>query len=147
MVSCKLKHVLPLNALINLYMYFLFVHLHLLYGLVACSSTFPIYLHKFASVQNKAVKLIGGGHFLVSATQFYAELKIPKLPDLYTCKFETVKLVHDYMNSKLPLSFSDYFNKSCYVSNRSARTLVNPYNLSKLLYRTNRMQRSVISRR
>ena len=95
-------------------MYFIFVYLHLLYGLVACSFTFTIYLHKLASVQNKAVKLIGGGHFLESATQFYAKLQILQFLDLY--KFETVKLVHDYMNSKLPLSFSDYFNKSCGVS-------------------------------
>ena len=47
------------------------------------------------------------------------------------------------MNSKLPLSFSDHFNKSCYVSNRSTRTSVNLYSLSKPLYRTNRMQRSI----
>ena len=47
------------------------------------------------------------------------------------------------MNSKLPLSFSDYFNISCGVSNRSTRTSVNPYNLSKPLYHTNRMQRSI----
>ena len=30
------------------------------------------------------------------------------------------------MNSKLPLSFFDHFNKSCYVSNRSTRTSVTP---------------------
>ena len=64
-----------------------------------------------------------------------------KLLDLY--KFETAKLVHDYMNSKLPLSFSDYFNESCDVSNRSASTSVNPYNLYKPLYRNNRLQRSI----
>ena len=81
---------------------------------MALGSTFPIYLLKLASVQNKAVKLIGGGHFLESATQFYAKLKILQFLDLY--KFETVKLVHDYTNSKVPLSFSDYFNKSCGVS-------------------------------
>ena len=105
------------------------------------SSTFPIYLHKLASIQNKAVKLIGRGHFLESTTQLYVKLKMLKLFDLY--KYETSKIVHDYMNSNLPLSFSNYFNKSREVSNHSTRTSVNPYNLYKPLYRTNRMQRSI----
>ena len=118
-----------------------FFYPYLLYGLVAWNSTFPIHLHKLASIQNKVVKLIGEGHFLVSTTQFYAKLKILKLLDLN--EFETAKLVHNYMNSKLPLSFSDYFNKSCDVSNRSTRISVNSYNLCKPLYGTNRMQRSV----
>ena len=41
------------------------------------------------------------------------------------------------------LSFSDYFNKSCDVSNCLTRTSVNPYNWYKPIYRTNRMQRSI----
>ena len=102
---------------------------------------FSTYLHKLAPIQNKAVKLIGGGHFLESSTHFYAKLKILKLLDLY--KFETAKLVHDYMNRKLLLSFFGYFNKSCDVSNRSTRTSVNPYNLYKPLYHNNRMQRNI----
>ena len=138
-IPSKLKHVLPQNALFKLY-YSLF-YPHLLYGLVAWGSTFPTYLHKFASIQNKAVKLIGGGHFLESSTHFYAKLKILKILDLYI--FETSKLVHDYMNRKLPLSFSDYFNKSCDVSNCSTRTSKNWYNLYKPLYHNNRMQKSI----
>ena len=125
----KSKHVLPQKALLKLC--YSLVHPHLLYGLVAWGFMFPTYLHKLASIQNKVVKLIGRGHFFESSTQFYAKLKILKLLDLY--KFETAKLVHDCMNSKFSLSFSDYFNKSCDVSNHSTRTLVNPYNLYKPL--------------
>ena len=62
---------------------------------MAWDFTFPTYLHKLAFIQNKAVKLIGGGHFLESSTHFYAKLKILKLLDLHKC--ETTKLVHDYM--------------------------------------------------
>ena len=87
------------------------------------------------------MKLIGGGHVLESKTQFLAKLKILKFFRLY--KFETAKLVHDYINSKLPLSFSRYFNKLCDVSNRLTITSVNQYNLYKPLYRTNRMQKSI----
>ena len=96
------------------------------------------HLLKLASIQNKAVKLIGGGHALESSTHFYANLKILKLLDLY--KFETAKLVHDYMNRKLPPSFSGYFNKLCDVSNCSTRTSKNLYNLYKSLFHNNRMQ-------
>ena len=119
------------------------IHSSLLYGLMAWLSTFSTYFHKHASIENKAVKLIGsgGGHFSESTTQFYAKLKILKLFDLY--KFETAKLVHGYINSKLSLSFSDYYKKSFDVSNRSTRTLINPYKLYKTLFRTNRMQRSI----
>ena len=99
------------------------------------------YLLKLASIQYKAVKLIGGGHALESSTHFYAKLKILKLLDLY--KFETAKFVHDYINTKLPPSFSGYFNKSCNVSNCSTRTSENPYNLYKPLFHNNRMQRSI----
>ena len=54
-----------------------------------------------------------------------------------------MKLVHDYMNRKIPLSFSGYFNKLCDVSNCSTRTPENPYNLYKPLYCNYRMKRSI----
>ena len=72
---------------------------------------------------------MGGGHFSESTTQFYAKLKIQKFLDLY--KLETAELVHDYVNNKLPLSFSDYCKKSYDVFNRSTRISVIPYNLYK----------------
>ena len=61
-ILCKLKHVLPQNALLKLY--YSLVHPHLPYGIVAWGSTFPTYLLKLASTQNKVVKLIEGGHAL-----------------------------------------------------------------------------------
>ena len=79
-ILCKLKQVLSQNPLLKLY-YSLF-HPHLLYGLVAWGSTFPTYLYKLASIQNKAAKLIGGGHSLENSTHFYAKPKILKLLDL-----------------------------------------------------------------
>ena len=62
---------------------------------MAWSSMFPIYLHKLASIQNRAVNLIGGGHFLQITTQFYAKLKILNFFDLIA------KLIHDSMNVKV----------------------------------------------
>ena len=79
--------------------------------------------------KNKAVKLIGKEHFSESTTQVYAKLNILKL-------LNYIYLI--YINITLPLSFlPTYFNKSCDVSNRSTRGLLNPNQLYKLLYRTN----------
>ena len=74
----KLKLILPLNAL---KLYYSMVHSHLLYGLVVWGSTFPSYLKKLNSIQDKAVKLIGGGNYLDRATPYYSKLNILKLPD------------------------------------------------------------------
>ena len=60
-IICKLKFVLPKDALIKLY-YALF-HLYLLYSLVIRGSTYPSYLINISTLQNKVVKLIGGGAF------------------------------------------------------------------------------------
>ena len=53
------KAVLPRKALCKIY--FAFFHSHLLYVLVVRGSTFPAYMSKLESLQNKAVKIIGGG--------------------------------------------------------------------------------------
>jgi len=67
-ILCKLIHVLPEKPLFKLY-YFL-IHPHLLYGLVAWSSNFSFYLTKLSSLQNKAIKLIGGGTYHDDATPY-----------------------------------------------------------------------------
>ena len=75
-------------------------------------------MSKLESLQNKAVKIISGGTTRESPTPFYGQLKILKLTDLY--KFEIAKLVHDFLNDKLPSSsvFSHLFQKSLQISHR-----------------------------
>ena len=97
----RLKALLPRETLCKIY--FQLFHSHLLFGLVAWRSTFPTYKSKLESLQNKAVKIIGGDTIRKSPTPFYGKLKILKLADLY--KFEIAKLVHDFLHDKLP-SFS-----------------------------------------
>ena len=98
---------MPQNALLNLY--YSKVQSHLLYGLLVWGSTFPSYLKKLNSKQNKAVMIIGGGNYLDRATPYYSKLNILKLPDLY--KLETAKLVSRFMHNIHPQSFSDFFVK------------------------------------
>ena len=65
----RLKAVVPREALCKIY--FALFHPHLLYGLVVWGSTFPTYMSKLESLQNKAVKIIGGGTTRESPTPFY----------------------------------------------------------------------------
>ena len=120
-IICKLKVVLLKDALIKLY-YALF-HPHLLYGLVIRGSTYPSYLMKISTLQNKVVKLVGGGTFQDRATPFYYKLNIPKLTDLY--KIEISKLMYniEHMPRYLPNNFSKYFEKACKILERSTRSI------------------------
>ena len=111
---CKLKLVLLKDALIKLY-YALF-HPHLLYGLVIRGSTFPTYLMKISTLQNKVVKLVGNGAFQDRDIPFYYKLNILKLTDLY--KIEISKLMYNIVHRPrhLPNNFSKYFEKACKIS-------------------------------
>ena len=53
-----LKPYLNTKALLGLY--YIIFHSHLLYGLITWSSTFKTYLKKLSTLQNKAVKIVGG---------------------------------------------------------------------------------------
>ena len=79
-ILAKVKPFLNTKALLNLY-YAIFLS-HLQYGLIAWSSTFKSYLKKLSTLQNKAVKIIGGGKYYDRATQFYAKLRTLKLVDM-----------------------------------------------------------------
>ena len=88
-ILSKLKHFLPSNSLLKLY--YAFIHPHLLYGLSIWGCTHKSYLSKLQTLQNKAVKIIGGGKYMDHATPFYSKLKILKIPELY--KHEVAKLI------------------------------------------------------
>ena len=86
------------KALLNLY-YAVF-HSHLQYGLITWSSTFKSYLKKLSTLQNKAVKIVGGGKYYDRATQFYANLRILKLVDMVF--FEKALFVFKFKMKMLP---------------------------------------------
>ena len=117
------------------------VHSHLLYGLVVWGSTFPSYLKKLNSIQNKAVKLIGGVNYLDRATPYYSKLNILKLPDLY--KLETAKFVFRFMHNTLPQSFSESFVKASEISSRTTRSSGNRHSLYIPRYSIISLQKSI----
>ena len=111
-ILSKLKHFLPSNSLLKLY--YAFIHPHLLYGLSIWGCTHKSYLSKLQTLQNKAVKIIGGGKYMDHATPFYSKLKILKIPELY--KHEVAKLVFHHYHQRLPPLLSNLYIKTNQVS-------------------------------
>ena len=76
-------------------------------------------MKKLNVVQNKAVKIVGGGKYYKRATPFYSQLKILKLEDLIW--LETAVLVFKIKNKILPAQFYNHINKVRYISKKSTR--------------------------
>jgi len=104
-IISKLKHYKPKKALLSIYC--ALVHFNLLYALPIWGSAYQSQLQKLITLQNKAIKLIGGGYPREMVTPFYSQLKVLKLPDLF--KLEVGKLVHDHFQNKLPNNLSNLF--------------------------------------
>ena len=90
-------------------LYYAIFHSHLQYGLITWSSTFKTYLKKVSIIQNKAVKIVGGGNYCDRATPFYYKLRILKLVDMV------------FLEKALPDQFSNYFMKACQVYQKFTR--------------------------
>ena len=106
-VLSKVKLFLSKSSLLSLY-YGIF-HSHLHYRILACwRGTYKSYYNKIAILQNKAVKIIGGGKWNDRATPFYAKLNILKLNDLI--HFEKACFLFKGKFHKLPCVFNNYFN-------------------------------------
>ena len=105
-------------------------------------STYPSYLKKLITLQNKVVKMIGGGIMQDSPTQFCSALKILKLIDLH--KLEIGKMVHAQLQNKLPFKLSNCFIQSSNISQKITRYV---WKGSKTLYipqySTERLQRCI----
>ena len=60
------------------------IHPRLLYGITVWENAFDKHLKRFATLQNKAVKLISGAQWHDHITPSYLKLQIFKLNDLYS---------------------------------------------------------------
>ena len=94
-------------------------HSHLKYGILAWSSIYKTFFKKLSILQNKSVKIIGGGSYYDRATPFYAKLGILKLADLV--KFGKALFVFKFKMKTLPAQFSQYFCEVSSVRKRSTR--------------------------
>ena len=82
-------------------------------------STIPFYINKLKSPQNKAVKMIGGGSSLKSATKFFKKFFILELNNLI--KMEVAKIVHVHFTNNLPLKLFKVFTLTKNISSRATR--------------------------
>ena len=113
----KLKTLLPTSALLTLY--YAIAYPHLLYGLTVWASTCQTYLKSLRTLQNKAVKIIGGGFGWVHVTPFYCQNEILNIDDIVT--YETAKLMHQYTSRTLPEPFENYFTETGNVHSHFTR--------------------------
>ena len=116
-ILSKLRLILPQNTLLKIY--YALIHSQLTYGLIIWGCTFPSYLNKLQSLQNKAVKMIGGGSSLDNPTKFFNKFSIPKLNDLF--KLEVAKIAHAHFTGNLPPKLSKLFTLTKNISSRVTR--------------------------
>jgi len=112
----------------------------LYYGIIIWRATYPSYLSKLKTLQNKAIRIISGTHFHETVKLIYSTTKILPIEDIY--KFEIAKLMYNWNKSKPPISFTDYFLKREQISNRTTRHS-NDNSLQIFRYRSNRLQRCI----
>ena len=137
-IICKVKPFLSTKTLLLLY-HSLFQS-HLLYGLILWGSTFKSYLKKLTSLQNKIVKIIGGGRWQERATPYYHKLKILKLQDLF--QLELAQFMFKYKSNALPTNLSNLFQSVEKIHSKGTRSITNcNYFLTQCT--SSRLQRSI----
>ena len=107
-IMAKLSCHLPPNALLTLY--HSLVHVQLIYTLPVWAKTFSTYLIKLKRLQNKAIRIITKTSSKDKISQHYCRLQILKLDDL--CKFEVVKLMHQFTHKKKQMYFANILHIS-----------------------------------
>jgi len=78
------------------------------------------YLSKLNKLQNKALRIAMGKSWNDSAYPLYRNQNILPLPLMI--KFETAKLLHKHINSRLPINFENYFTLVNSRHSRRTRT-------------------------
>ena len=138
-ILTKLKTILPKQNLLQLY--YTLVHSHLTYRISIWGSTYPSYLHKLQKLQNKALKAIFNAPYRSPAKPLYTQLNILQIRNVY--KHEIAKFMFNCNKTLTSTPFSNFFQKTNQVSNRSTRLLAEQDNLYIPRYRNNRLQRRI----
>ena len=60
------------------------MHAHLSYGIIIWGSTYKSHLEKLLSLQNKAIRAVGGAEWNESSSPLYYKFKVVKFHDIYT---------------------------------------------------------------
>jgi len=115
----KQRKFLPAKTLLNLY--YALIYPHLLYGLIVWDSIVScVSQQNLQLVQNNAVRAIAGIKKYENITPSFKKIGVFKIHD--SCKLEIAIYVPKYHNSKLPITFENYFTKSSNIHKYSTRS-------------------------
>ena len=67
------------------------MHTHLSYGIIIWGSTYKSHLERLSSLQNKAIRAVGGAEWNESSSPLYYKFKVLKFYDIY--KYELAKFM------------------------------------------------------
>ena len=138
-ILSKVRYNFPLKTLLQLY--HALIHPLLTYGILVWGSTYPSHLTKLKTLQNKAMRIISGGHYRDEANPIYKKLEVLQIHHLYI--YETAKFIYSCFYNLAPIPFIDFFTTVDEVSQRATRQSVDKYSLYTPCYPTNRLQRSI----
>ena len=116
-------------------LYYTLVHSHLLYGLIVWGNTYPTYLSKLITLQNKALRIVTKSGWYQNALPLYQKFNLLNLQNLH--KFETAKFIHNQINQRLSPNFKNYFTLAKFSHSRQTRTaaslnlIIPPFNKNK----------------
>ena len=124
-----------------LQLYHAVVHPLILYGIIILGSTFPPYLKRLKTLQNRAIKIVARCHYQDGAESFYSQFRVLQIDDLW--KYKIAKYVHRIIYNRNSKSFRNYFLKSTEHSNRATQQSTNNAHLSIPRYSTTKLQRCI----
>ena len=88
-------------------MYYTLIHSRLIYGILAWGNS-P-HVNKLFKIQKRAIRVVSNSNYRAHTNPLFRTSKILKIEDLYhlhCCLF-----VHDFFESKLPVSFLNFFHQ------------------------------------
>ena len=86
-ILSKLKHFFPQNIMLQLY--YALVHPFLSYGIIIWGATYPTYIERLKSLQNRAIRAVARCHYRDEVKLFYNQFRILQIDHLL--KYEIAK--------------------------------------------------------
>jgi len=96
-------------------------------------------LNRLQVLQNKLVKMLGGGKYFDHATPFFVKSNILKHSEIYQLEFAKLMFQHTHHNSP---SFSTFFKRTSPVHSRITRLSANNLNFYILHFKSVKLQNS-----
>ena len=133
----KIKNFLPTSTFVCVC--YSLVHTHLSYGIIIWGSTYKSHLEKLSSLQNKAIRAVGGAEWKQSSSPLDYKFKVLKFHRI--CKYEFAKFMHHVQNKTLPTPLMNFFDDVKNDLNLNTRSRARE-KLKVPLFKSSRTQKS-----